>query len=1189
MAKSFSSIMKKLGNTNILIISVAIVVIFCCYMVKKNKEGFRIQDQKACQHYWENDCPSDRCDWIEGDEMSVYSHCREKNRNSPNCNTIWNEDICNDISDCVMDDWVCQKKDDNGKGQPDCWDFNSNYDANWNYVDDPTCGGTVDGDQGRCLYDGTASDWSKCSNNPNWNDYTSSSTSSYGYGYDDMNSDPGSTGITMDCEELYGYGECNLRTDCTWNSYNDYCEPVPDSSNGMSSSMDSGVPNDYTETMVPFGTVLNQKACENYLYAPYSGSSYSAPPGREHEACPSDRCQWVSQGAPVGSGRDYEWCGDQTLNENISCDLLDVANCPTSPINLGNGNILEARCNLFSDGVNERCIVPGQIPCDTYTVNQCPTGDMRCIIDSSTTQQVCKENPNYKNPMFGPNGYITPAPAPPALAPHVTPPPVTPPAKQPATPPVTPPATPPARPAKQAAQNNELSELLQILLGLMNEDFKNFNRLEHFSSMYNSNEDGNFDVERPSGFNIVKLKKTNDSGALERLTRLIKTTGEQAVAKAGSVNTDQEFIDCLELIAKSMILKGMRSALEDSLSGYREGDPLTKCNLTSFASDCVYYSDTNPISAYNFSNNPIDGFDNSIAKNISNQLSRIFKNEGLPDVLLEKITGSALNSAGKLVMLENLKNFINQQLETLTNEETDSFYIYYRVDYSYNPAASNILEKINFEFITNPAGHSNLNLISSESNAPEPQVVDADCVVNWGQWSNCQADALSTCVATPHVPGQFGARSGFQQRESQIITPQRGNGLACPLAQSEVRSCSVPCEDPLEDSNLQEILFSDFKNNLRINRNTVRCDVYRSRDEARYLNNSLGRMTVSVDNDNNFIRSYIPNRITQDCNNLNISTLYLRTLSSDGNYTDTLVLVNPKTEYCTGNPHGHSNLDGSLCSDSCNFIKSNSENTGQCLNRCVTQSNCEPSCCASACMKQGAIVENFESASICSYQPYGRTLDECKENCKNDGCDNIVECNRLCGECRSISCRWTLPDFNGVSEKPSSPNIIATPGNNSATIIWNRSDDRGSRIERYIVVAYETTNPESGVRIELATNPSCTNCIHRIDNLKNNLSYTVGVSAVNSGGVSKMSNTVVVIPSMTSVDMSFVQSIQKDAIAHVKTPNMLKKTIDKIILQRGNIDEQLLGELLTYRNQPEDKTLKDLLTKLAGSTIEITI
>ena len=45
MAKSFSSIMKKLGITNILIIIVAIVVILCCYMlINKSREGFTQQD-----------------------------------------------------------------------------------------------------------------------------------------------------------------------------------------------------------------------------------------------------------------------------------------------------------------------------------------------------------------------------------------------------------------------------------------------------------------------------------------------------------------------------------------------------------------------------------------------------------------------------------------------------------------------------------------------------------------------------------------------------------------------------------------------------------------------------------------------------------------------------------------------------------------------------------------------------------------------------------------------------------------------------------------------------------------------------------------------------------------------------------------------------------------------------------------
>ena len=723
----------------------------------------------------------------------------------------------------------------------------------------------------------------------------------------------------------------------------------------------------------------------------------------------------------------------------------------------------------------------------------------------------------------------------------------------------------PSTPSK-ANQTDDSQAILDFLMDIDPEGFRNYNkRVEHFN-----------DLVRPENYNLVKLKssKENELSFIEEKVDSSKTIYDNSEG--------EEFPTRLGHVLNHISTKFIRSAIRSALEGFINNEYIeiqkVKCVNTSLSNDCGVFTSRDVPGSIKLDNNPIDG-----SKSIKSKLQSFFRQALHAKLVKDKI----LASPEKLNILNTTKEFINGILSELNNKYSDSFTIYFEVDFEPADAANDynfVLKRNNNTLTGNIAGIDDVTTQSSKA-----VVADADCVVNWGQWSDCQIDALSTCVPTPNVPGQFGARPGIQQRQSQIISPSRGKGKPCPLPQSEVRNCSVACEDPLEDSPLIEMSFTEFKEMLRRDKKTMRCDVFRSKDHARYLSNSLGRMTVSVDADNNFVRSYIPNKITQDCNNLNISTLYLRTFADDGNYTDKLVIVNPKMEYCTGKPFERSNLEGSLCSDRCNFIKNNSENTGQCLNRCVLESNCSPSCCASACMKQGAIIENFESGSICSFQPYGRSLDECKENCKNDGCNNVAECNRLCGECRSISCRWTLPDFTGVSEKPSSPNIIATPGNNSATIIWNRADDRGSRIERYIVVAYETTNPENGVRIELATNPSCTNCIHRVENLKNNLSYTVGVSAVNSGGVSKMSNTVVVIPSATSVDMSFVQSIQKDAVANVKSKDMLKHTIDKIILQRGNVDEQLLGELLAYRNQPEDKTLKDLLTKLAGSTIEITI
>jgi hypothetical protein len=715
-------------------------------------------------------------------------------------------------------------------------------------------------------------------------------------------------------------------------------------------------------------------------------------------------------------------------------------------------------------------------------------------------------------------------------------------------------------------QQDDSQAILDFLMNIDPEEFTNYTPgVEHFN-----------DLVRPENYNLVKLKSSQEN----ELSFIDEKVDESKTIYDDSEG--DEFPTRLGHVLNHISTKFLRSAIRAALDGFINNEYIeiqkVKCVNTSLSNDCGVFTDRDVAGSIRMDNNPIDG-----TKSIKTKLESFFRQALHAGLVKDKI----LESPEKINILNTTKDFINGILSDLNNKYSDAFTIYFEVDFEPADATDD------YTFMLKPNNETLSGLIAGIDDVTTQSSIvvaaDADCVVNWGQWSDCQVDSLSTCIPTPNMAGQFGARPGIQQRQSQIITTSRGQGTPCPLPQSEVRNCSVPCEDPLEDSPLVEMIFSDFKNYLRSERKTVRCDVFRSKQEARYLSNTLGKMSVSVDSDNNFVRSYIPNKITQDCNNLNISTLYLRTFADDGNYTDKLVIVNPKMEYCTGNPLVRGNLEGSLCSDTCNFIKSNSEDTGQCLNRCVLENNCSPSCCASACMKQGAVIENFESGSLCSFQPYGRSLDECKENCKNDGCNNVSECNRICGECNSISCRWTLPDFTGISEKPTSPNIIATPGNSSATVIWNRADDRGSRIERYIVVAYETTNPENGVRIELATNPSCTNCIHRIDSLKNNLSYTVGVSAVNSGGVSKMSNTVVVIPSTTSVDMNFVQSIQKDAITTIKSDDMLKKTIDKIILQRGNVDEQLLGDLLAYRNQPEDNTLKDLLTKLAGSTVEITI
>ena len=95
----------------------------------------------------------------------------------------------------------------------------------------------------------------------------------------------------------------------------------------------------------------------------------------------------------------------------------------------------------------------------------------------------------------------------------------------------------------------------------MRDQFTNYDRAEHFTSFYNSNSDGNFDVSRPVGFNIVKVKSVN-SGVLESLNNEISEKETIAQNLAGNIDSsddvDAAFIDCLSVIAKSMVLKGIR-------------------------------------------------------------------------------------------------------------------------------------------------------------------------------------------------------------------------------------------------------------------------------------------------------------------------------------------------------------------------------------------------------------------------------------------------------------------------------------------------------------------------------------------------------------------------------------------------------------------------------------------------------
>lgn len=89
--------------------------------------------------------------------------------------------------------------------------------------------------------------------------------------------------------------------------------------------------------------------------------------------------------------------------------------------------------------------------------------------------------------------------------------------------------------------------------------------------------------------------------------------------------------------------------------------------------------------------------------------------------------------------------------------------------------------------------------------------------------------------------------------------------------------------------------------------------------------------------------------------------------------------------------------------------------------------------------------------------------------------------------------------------------LIAIPGNGSVHLVWSMPDDNGNPILSYKVVLWETGSSTFTTYPNLSTNTEVT-----ITGLKNDVSYSFRVYAVNSGGTSSDSNIATVIPSQGS-------------------------------------------------------------------------
>ena len=188
---------------------------------------------------------------------------------------------------------------------------------------------------------------------------------------------------------------------------------------------------------------------------------------------------------------------------------------------------------------------------------------------------------------------------------------------------------------------------------------------------------------------------------------------------------------------------------------------------------------------------------------------------------------------------------------------------------------------------------------------------------------------------------------------------------------------------------------------------------------------------------------------------------------------------------------------------------------------------------------------------ICSYEPSGETLYDCRRMCLDNMSTNLckkTECNDLCKNCKNLDCKWNITNYNrDLTLKPSNTNIKAFSGNGAIKITWLSPDSKFPVDTYYIIVK---NVKEDYVNIYVYKSQSSLN-EYIISNIKNNNAYSVNIVSKNKFGTSQISNTETVIPSENkslNVDLSkqsfdnSVESYYKDKNPSNDSASILNKT-----------------------------------------------
>ena len=197
----------------------------------------------------------------------------------------------------------------------------------------------------------------------------------------------------------------------------------------------------------------------------------------------------------------------------------------------------------------------------------------------------------------------------------------------------------------------------------------------------------------------------------------------------------------------------------------------------------------------------------------------------------------------------------------------------------------------------------------------------------------------------------------------------------------------------------------------------------------------------------------------------------------------------------------------------------------ECILNCIKTTPCSPMKCKQFCddCNDEEMCKWLKPKYVypkCDFIPYGSTKLSCINKCiTNEKCD-YVSCQETCNSCTDRNtCSWVEPPPKPKEKmpmeppplydpkgRPLAPKIFITPYNGKVKVEWAQPYQGNAPIEAYISFIFKTFNKGEGVRINMVPFPKCEECVHVIDELDEEETYSVGIRAYNKFGVGKMSN-----------------------------------------------------------------------------------